>query len=151
MRIRRMYFRGLVLIDQLLNGRLLVASGPDQVFVSIFQIVLVESELGLGDAELFLKSILLTITGLRQLLSQLGHAGLVRRDACFHLFDSRKKAACLGRQWRGIFRRVVHRRRERQVNGMVTKPQSLLREVLLVVRDREWSELLSGLERVHID
>ena len=68
MRVRGVRLRGFVLIDQLLNGSLFIPARADEVFVGVLQIVLVESQLRLRNAELFLKRIFLSLGGLRQLL-----------------------------------------------------------------------------------
>jgi len=89
--------------------------------------------------------------GLRQLLSQLGYAGLIRCYARFYSPDTQKKVARFGGQWCGIFDRVAHRGREGEIHGMVAQPEGLLREGLLLVCNSERRQLLCGIEGVRID
>ena len=153
MRIRDVRFRRFVLIDQLLNGGLLVAAGSNQVFLGVFEIVLVESQLGLRDAELLLKRILLTGAGFGQLLSELRHARLIGCNTRLRRLQARRSARVSGVGGAGFSAASRMAAAKAEIHGMVSEPESLLRKGLLArPGDSQMEPVgLSGFQRVRIN
>ena len=74
-----------MLIEQLLNRGLSVAAGTHEILLRVLEIVLIESELGLRDADEGLQIVLALPLGIGQHCRELLDAVLVGGDGCLRL------------------------------------------------------------------
>ena len=147
----RTRLRGFVLVELLLNHSALVAACTGQVLMGIIELVLIESELGVDQIQVFLQGVFGAGGRLGDLRSELRDAGSLGADPRFQIHQTLIQFASFSGFGRRIFLGVFEGRGKSEVDGVVGEAQSFLGVLLLPVGDRQRSQLLGGFERAGID